>query len=231
MRTYQSEILIERERQADIKQRYGVRSLEMLIADLNEDLVGLRIREHKGDDVQLAIRNKETRMQTYQQNKDKLEKRIVLEKNLTISSPRFIGIIQVKPPMVQSDEMKRDVDSEKIAMEIVMEYEKSQGRFPRDVSKEIGPGFDIRSTDENGDSRLIEVKGRTGVGPVSLSKNEWFKAKDLGDDYYLYVVWNTANNPDKTPKIIQNPASVLSTKENVHFIVSQKEIEDKSQDG
>ena len=100
-----------------------------------------------------------------------------------------------------------------------------------DVSKEIGPGFDIRSTDENGDSRLIEVKGRTGVGPVSLSYNEWFKAKDLGDDYYLYVVWNTANNPDKTPKIIQNPASVLSTKEDVHFIVSQKEIEEKSHEG
>ena len=231
LRTYQSEILKERERQADIKERYGVRSLEKLIADLDEDLVGLRNRQHRGDDVRLAIGNKETRMQTYRQNKDKLETRIVLEKNLTISSPRFIGIIQVKPPMVQSDEMKRDVDSEKIAMEIVLEYEKSQDRFPIDVSKEIGPGFDIRSTDENGDSRLIEVKGRTGVGPVSLSYNEWFKAKDLGDDYYLYVVWNTANNPDKTPKTIQNPASVLSTKEDVHFIISQKEIEEKSHEG
>ena len=231
LRTYQSEILIERKRQADIKERYGVRSLEKFVADLDESLVGLRNREHKGDDVQLAIRNNKNRMDRYRQNKDQLEKRIVLEKNLTISSPRFIGIVKVTPPMVQSDEMKRDVDSEKIAMEIVMEYEKSQGRFPRDVSKEIGPGFDIRSKDENGDSRLIEVKGRTGVGPVSLSKNEWFKAKDLGDDYYLYVVWNTANNPDMTPKIIQNPVNVLSTKEDVHFIISKKEIEEKSHDG
>ena len=61
LRTYQAEILEERERQADIKERYGVRSLEKLIADLDEDLVGLGIREHKGDDVQLAIRNKKTR--------------------------------------------------------------------------------------------------------------------------------------------------------------------------
>ena len=127
--------------------------------------------------------------------------------------------------------MKRDVDSEKIAMGIVMEYERSQNRTPEDVSKEIGPGFDIRSIDENGNTRLIEVKGRTGVGPVSHSKNEWFKAKGLGDDYYLYVVWNTANNPDSMPKIIQNPASVLSAKEDVHFIISQKEIEEKSKDG
>jgi len=231
LRTYQAEILEERERQADIKERYGVRSLEKLIADLDEDLVSLGIREHKGDDVQLAIRNKKTRMQTYQQNKEKLKKLILREKNLTVSSPKFIGIIQVKPPMVQSDEMKRDVDSEKIAMDIVMEYEKSQGRFPKDVSKEIGPGFDVRSTDENGDSRLIEVKGRTGVGPVSLSYNEWFKAKGLGDDYYLYVVWNTANNPDKTPKIIRNPVNILSPKEDVHFIISKKEIEEKSQNG
>ena len=77
----------------------------------------------------------------------------------------------------------------------------------------------------------FQVKGRTGVGSVSLSLNEWFKAKGLGDDYYLYVVWNTANNPDKTPKIIQNPASVLTAKENVHFIISQTEIEEKAKDG
>ena len=229
LRKYQNEILKERERQADIKEKYGIKSLEKLIADLDEDLVGLRIREHNGDDVQLAIRNKKTRMQTYGQNKDKLEKLILLEKNLTISSPKFVGIIQVKPPTIQSDEMKRDVDSEKIAMKIVMEYERSQNRTPVDVSKEIGPGFDIRSSDGNGNVRLIEVKGRTTVGPVSLSYNEWFKAKDLGDDYYLYVVWNTANNPDPTPKIIQNPTKVLSPKENIHFIISQKEIEEKAQ--
>ena len=228
LRKYQNEILEERNRQADIKEKYGIKSLEKLIADLDEGLVKLRIREHKGEDVQLAIRNKKIRMQRYGQNKEKLEKIIQLEKNLTISSPKFIGIIQVNPPNIQSDEMKRDVDSEKIAMEIVMEYERSQNRTPVDVSKEIGPGFDIRSSDENGNVRLIEVKGRSLVGSVSLSYNEWFKAKDLGDDYYLYVVWNTANNPEKTPKIIQNPTNVLSPKENVHFIISQKEIEEKA---
>jgi SNF2 family DNA or RNA helicase len=228
LRKYQNEILEERNRQADIKEKYGIKSLEKLIADLDEGLVKLRIREHKGEDVQLAIRNKKIRMQRYVQNKEKLEKIIQLEKNLTISSPKFIGIIQVNPPNIQSDEMKRDVDSEKIAMEIVMEYERSQNRTPVDVSKEIGPGFDIRSSDENGNVRLIEVKGRSLVGSVSLSYNEWFKAKDLGDDYYLYVVWNTANNPEKTPKIIQNPTNVLSPKENVHFIISQKEIEEKA---
>ena len=228
LRKYQNEILEERNRQADIKEKYGIKSLEKLIADLDEGLVKLRIREHKGEDVQLAIRNKKIRMQRYVQNKEKLEKIIQLEKNLTISSPKFIGIIQVNPPNIQSDEMKRDVDSEKIAMEIVMEYERSQNRTPVDVSKEIGPGFDIRSSDENGNVRLIEVKGRSLVGSVSLSYNEWFNAKALGDDYYLYVVWNTANNPEKTPKIIQNPTNVLSPKENVHFIISQKEIEEKA---
>ena len=231
LREYQNEIFKKRKRQAEIKEKYGIKSLEKLIADLDEDLVGLSIREHKGEDVQLAIRNKKTRMQTYEQNKEKLEKLILLEKNLTISSPKFIGIIQVKPPIIQSDEMKRDVDSEKIAMKIVMKYERSQNRTPSDVSKEIGPGFDIRSSDENGNVRLIEVKGRTAVGPVSLSYNEWFKAKDLGDNYYLYVVWNTGNNPDPTPKIIQNPTKVLSSKENIHFIISQKEIEEKAQNG
>ena len=229
LRKYQNVILEERKRQADIKEKYGIKSLEKLIADLDEGLVKLRIREHKGEDVQLAIRNKKIRMQRYGQNKEKLEKIIQLEKNLTISSPKFIGIIQVKPPSIQSDEMKRDVDSEKIAMDIVMAFERSQNRTPVDVSKEIGPGFDIRSSDENGNVRLIEVKGRSLVGSVSLSYNEWFKAKDLGDDYYLYVVWNTANNPEKIPIIIQNPTNKLTPKQNVHFIISQKEIEEKAQ--
>ena len=228
LRKYQNEILKERERQAEIKEKYGVKSLEKLIADLDGDLVGLRIREHKGEDVQLAIRNKKIRMQTYIQNKEKLTKLILLEKNLTVSSPKFVGIIQVKLPIVQSDEMKKDVDSEKIAMKIVMEYERFQNRTPLDVSKEIGPGFDIRSSDENGNIRLIEVKGRSMIGSVSLSYNEWFKAKDLGDDYYLYVVWNTANNPDKIPKIIQNPAKVLTPKEDMQFIISQTEIQEKA---
>ena len=73
------------------------------------------------------------------------------------------------------------------------------------------------------------VKGRNGVGAVALSKNEWFKAKHLAEDYYLYVVWNTKDYPgtELKPLIIQDPAHNLNPKLNIHYLVDASEIKEK----
>ena len=39
--------------------------------------------------------------------------------------------------------------------------------------------------------------------------NEWNKASQLGDSYWLYVVWDPLNNPDPEPLRIQNPVKHL----------------------
>jgi hypothetical protein len=57
--------------------------------------------------------------------------------------------------------------------------------------------------------RRIEVKGRGRGKHIRLTINEWYKAVQLGDTYWLYVVWNPLNQPDATPLIIQNPAKHL----------------------
>jgi hypothetical protein len=57
--------------------------------------------------------------------------------------------------------------------------------------------------------RRIEVKGRMRGQPVRLTTNEWYKATQLGDTYWLYVVWDPLNNPDPLPVMIQNPAKHL----------------------
>ena len=44
--------------------------------------------------------------------------------------------------------------------------------------------------------RRIEVKGRTRGQPIRLTTNEWYKATQLGDSYWLYVVWNPLGTPD-----------------------------------
>jgi hypothetical protein len=36
--------------------------------------------------------------------------------------------------------------------------------------------------------RRVEVKGRKRVGSVVLTTNEWSKAQQLGEHYWLYVV-------------------------------------------
>jgi hypothetical protein len=54
------------------------------------------------------------------------------------------------------------------------------------------------------ETRFIEVKGRALVGEIALTANEYKTAQRLGDDYWLYVVFNCASQPKVT--IIQNPA-------------------------
>ncbi len=58
--------------------------------------------------------------------------------------------------------------------------------------------------------RRIEVKGRSGINQdVSLTANEWRKAQQLGDTYWLYVVWNCQGDQPQL-LTIQNPALVLA---------------------
>src|SRR5208283_6221481 len=76
-------------------------------------------------------------------------------------------------------------------------------------------GFDVRSLgpadpqtgyrDPMERIRRIEVKGRTRGQPIRLTTNEWYKAAQLGDSYWLYVVWNPLDNPDPKPVRILSP--------------------------
>jgi len=116
--------------------------------------------------------------------------------------PELLTVIKVIPV---PGEMVEDADIEAIGMKIAMEYERSQGREPEDVSRE-NLGFDIRSKGQDG-IRYIEVKSRANEGDVALTQNEWFKAQRFGDKYYLYVVFNAVSKPELL--IIQNPAQKL----------------------
>lgn len=40
------------------------------------------------------------------------------------------------------------------------------------------------------EERAIEVKGRAGVGDIELTENEWSRACNLRDRYWLYVVYD-----------------------------------------
>ncbi|HAW50202.1 TPA: helicase, partial [bacterium] len=95
---------------------------------------------------------------------------------------------------------------EQIGMKIVMEYERDHKRTPEDVSS-LNLGYDIRSYDEEGSYRYIEVKARAREGAVALTPNEWIMAQRLREEYWLYVVANVASNPELY--IIQNPSAKL----------------------
>lgn len=230
LNAYMGKLRVDRLKQAEIKTKYGVRSLDKLLLDLDSDLIQLYDRKERGENVDLVIRNKEEQRRKYENSKKELEILISKESNLTMSKPSFTGIVRVLPSQMVEEAMHRDEEIEKLGMEIVSRFERKAGREPEDVSKE-NLGFDIRSKSKDGKTRYIEVKARTDVGAVALTQNEWFKAQRLADDYYLYVVWNVRKSPNVEPLVIRNPAVCLSVDQKVEivrYVVSANEIEKKA---
>lgn len=212
---YKAELLKERQRQSEIKEKYGIKSLEYLILKLDGELISLYDRKEAGENVDLAIRNKEERKTEYEKALKDLKILIQKEKSLTMTMPRFMGILRVKPSEKINRAMQSDAEIERIGMEIAMKHEIENGRTPEDVSSQ-NLGFDIRATDKDGLTRYIEVKARAESGDIALTQNEWFKAHRFKDDYYLYVVFNALNKPELF--IVQNPAESLHPKEKVEIV-------------
>ena len=203
----------ERERQAQIKEKYGVKSLEHLILQLDGDLIDLYARRERGHKVDLPIYNKEGQKRGYEEALVELRRTVEQERSLTMGMPRFVGAVRVVPADQVDPAMQEDADIEQVGMRVAMDYERRQGRVPEDVASE-NLGFDVRSTDPaTGEKRYIEVKARARVGPVALTQNEWFKAGRFDTDYYLYVVLNAATQPELY--IIQDPAANLQPQEHV----------------
>ena len=209
---YKQEIFKERKRQTEIKRKYGIKSLEYLIGELDADLAELYERQAEGEKVDLVIRNKEERKRQYEEALKTLKREIEQEVSLTISMPKFVGAVLVKP--TASEDMISDEEIEKIGMDVAMEYERNQGREPEDVSKE-NLGFDIRSKGKE-ETRYIEVKARKDEGQVALTCNEWFKAKRFKEQYWLYIVANATTHP--TLYIINNPAENLKIQEKIEVV-------------
>lgn len=221
---YKEEILRERERQASIKEKYGLKSLTETIYRLDNELISLYDRKERGEPVDLPIHMKRTQKDEYLKAKEELQSLIQKEKSLSMGTPLFLGLIRVRRSPRVDPAMVSDAEVEKRGMEYVMEYEKRHGRMPEDVSEQ-NLGFDIRSTDAAGAIRYIEVKARAGRGGVALTQNEWFKAQRFGDDYYLYAVMNVSSTPELF--VIQNPVSKLHAREqveSVRYLIDYEEI-------
>jgi SNF2 family DNA or RNA helicase len=89
--------------------------------------------------------------------------------------------------------------------------------FPKDRIERVGAqkiGFDIRAqriADESTGEvhvKRIEVKGRLKGQPIRLTINEWYKAQQLADTYWLYVVWDPLSDSPELVRI-HNPAIKL----------------------
>ena len=140
---------------------------------------------------------------------------------------RHVASCLVLPPDTAIDsfpELAEEQDAglkrriELAAEDIVVAHEEARNRDCERVGH-LKIGFDIRSLavpdpqtgyrDPVDGVRRIEVKGRRAGHPVRLTTNEWYKAQQLGDTYWLYVVWDPLDNPDAVPVMVRNPAKHL----------------------
>ena len=147
-----------------------------------------------------------------QTRRDELEK----ERSCTIADIQHHGRAWVLPhPERTSPEMAAmvsDREIERIAVEAVIAYENARGWLVVSVEKE-NRGFDLISRKPHPEDpntaiavRFIEVKGRSRVGEVALTTNEYKTAERLKKDYWLYVVFNCASTPQVHP--IQDPVQL-----------------------
>ncbi|WP_176233468.1 helicase-related protein [Candidatus Hakubella thermalkaliphila] len=212
---YKKELLERRQRDAGIKKKYGIRSLESMILDSDAKISDYETRRMKGENIpEATIQNEVRRREDLERKKQRLLKEIEAEVHLYATEPTIIGAVRVLPGKMQG-EMIADEEIEQVGMEVALEYEKRQGREPEDVHLE-NLGYDIRSRDEMENYRYIEVKARAREGAVALTPNEWLMAKRLKEEYWLYVIVNTATHPELY--VIQNPATHLKPEEEVSIV-------------
>lgn len=218
----------ERRHFVDVCREYLGRSFDARIRAAQDRVMSLRSREFLSPEVGLARQRAENDLadleRTRRERLDGLA-RLVLAKHGPV---RFIATALVVPagaaPAEAIAPLAEDLDpeirrrSELAAEDLVVGYETGRGWECERVGH-LKIGFDVRSLgpadpqtgyrDPVLGIRRIEVKGRSRGQAVRLTTNEWYKAAQLGDSYWLYVVWDPLGTPDPEPLRIQNPARYL----------------------
>lgn len=216
LESYRNELLERRRRDAEIKKKYGIRSLDHLIAISETKLTDYYTRQAKGENIPIAtIQNEERNKEGLLRKRERLLREIELETHLAPQEPKVLAVVRVVPAKESPEDMRSDAEVERIGMEVAMRYEREHQRNPEDVSA-LNLGYDIRSVDPQGNYRYIEVKARAREGAIALTPNEWLMAQRLKDEYWLYVVENAASEP--VLYTLQNPAERLKPEEEISIV-------------
>ena len=220
LEAYRDELLRQRQRDAEIKRKYGIRSLEQMIATSDAKLIEYDTRRMKGEEIpEPTVQNELRTKEDLLNKKRRLEESIRWETSLLPLEPRIVGVARIAPAPLSDSTLREDQDIAEIGMRVAAEYEHQMGRVPVDVSLE-NLGYDIRSTALQ-TVRYIEVKARSRTGMIALTPNEWLMAHRLDEEYWLYIVENAASQPAlyrvQNPAVKFNPEELL---EIVRYVIS-----------
>ncbi|HMV44896.1 MAG TPA: DUF3883 domain-containing protein, partial [Leptospiraceae bacterium] len=238
--------LIEKERRKEIHtvEKHIDISLSELINRQNIRYAEMTEKKEAGDtSPQLLghLAQTEHRILELENRKEIRFKELAREKEISISSIQHLGSAWVIPhPDKNKPEIQKMVsndDIEKIAVDAVIAFEQERGFNVQSVEAD-NRGFDLISRlphpedkESTKEVRFIEVKGRSLVGEIALTANEYRTSQRLQNDYYLYVVYNCSTKPEI--HVIQNPAKMgwQPVVQIEHYHVKAEEILRKSERG
>jgi hypothetical protein len=183
---------------------YLERSVSARIRAAQDRVMSLRSREATSPEIALARQRAENDLADLERTRrERLEglSRLMLAKHGPV---RHLGTAFVLPSATaatfQFGQLAEDIDPEirrrceKAAEDLVVAYEIARTWECERVGH-LKIGFDVRSLgpadsqtgyrDPVEGIRRIEVKGRTRGQAIRLTTNEWYKATQLGDSYWL----------------------------------------------
>jgi superfamily II DNA or RNA helicase len=210
------EIRAQREKETEIISRHVEISLNELIHRQNLRMAELIEKQQGGDISPLLAANIKLTEDRLDELNGRLERRredLKKEKQCVVSDIHHHGRAWVLPhPERMSPKMEpivRDDEIEKIAVQAAIAHEEARGWMVKSVEKE-NRGFDLISRKPHPEDpetaievRFIEVKGRSTVGEIALTTNEYKTAERLKKDYWLYAVFNCSKKPEI--HMIQDP--------------------------
>lgn len=142
----------------------------------------------------------------------------------------FVAHALVIPSSDPSDIEQHDANIEMVAMRLARAFEEAAGAKVLDVhTPELAhlanlpknPGFDLLSIRSGNEKRSIEVKGRATIGDIEITANEWAKACNMRQNYWLYVVYDCAT-PNPQLVRVQDPFGKLLAKAKGSLLISPR---------
>lgn len=158
---------------------------------------------------------------------------------VTPGNVTFLAHALVVPSTDPEDRKRHDAEVERIAMDLARAFEEAAGATVKDVStpplaRAAGltdnPGFDLLAIYPGGERRAIEVKGRAGTGDVEVSSNEWARAANLREGYWLYAVYDCATPAPRLVRV-RDPFGTLLAKAKGSVLISVREVTDAAEVG
>jgi superfamily II DNA or RNA helicase len=201
LRPFLEEVRRERQTEVDRIAAHVELSLTELLQKVDEEIGKAAAEvEQKVVGAEGRLAQAEARHADLLARRDKRRQELERQRALSLQAVERMASVLILPhPEREAPEVRNlrpNPETEAIAMQLVIEHEKAQGRQVYDVH-EKNLGYDVTSLDLNsGELRLIEVKGiGEASGTVVLTPNELRVAQDRRDCYWLYVVTHCNTNP------------------------------------